>query len=127
MRTCGRRIPGSNRSCRGEMIFAMTGGGKTMPLDSTPNPDGNVAVYRHEDGYLSCRVVTDGVLKPGERMYMPHFATCEARPQPKTTAVTDKNAAAVARRKPRHTNPSIDGLFELPANVTQLRRSEFPS
>lgn len=69
------------RYCRATILLARTPpsedkpGGGWMPLDPDPHPHGNVAIDAHE------RAVVVGVGHPlheGE-LYMPHFATCEAR------------------------------------------------
>lgn len=63
--------------CGAEIRFALLGTGNRIPIDPTPDPDGNVAVYRDADGDLRGRVVT--VARPVlayERLHHTHFATC---------------------------------------------------
>ncbi len=52
-----------------------------MPLDATPNPNGNVTVRRNDRGDLEATVigkkdVLDDLRANGEVLYMPHHATC---------------------------------------------------
>ena len=70
--------------CGARIVFARTlasetgTGGKRMPLDPEPNPDGNVAVRRLDRRRLVARVLGKGESHDiyAEQLYMPHFATC---------------------------------------------------
>lgn len=81
--------PLSNRTttcsrCRQPIVFARTlasetgTGGKSMPLDLYPNPDGNVAVRDTGHGHLVARVLKKDEThdRQVEQLAMPHFATC---------------------------------------------------
>lgn len=66
--------------CHARIAWARTPLNKSMPIDPTPNPDGNVAAYRDGTGRWRARVLRAGEQPAGyERRYMPHFATCPAR------------------------------------------------
>lgn len=75
-RRCGR--------CNQPIVFARTvagengPGGKAMPLDLYPNPDGNVAVRDTGHGHLLARVLKKDEThdRTLEFRAMPHFATC---------------------------------------------------
>lgn len=72
------------RQCRSEIRWAKTlagvngRGGKSMPLDPYPNPEGNVAVRAIASGRLVARVLGKGETHDTftEQRAMPHFATC---------------------------------------------------
>lgn len=78
------------RSCKAEIIWALTEGAKREPLDAVPVPNGNIEitgkVKRHlEDGSIE-ETPTVRHLKKGEgdvlpgmeppALYVSHFATC---------------------------------------------------
>jgi len=75
----------SCRSCGKTILFAIVTNrqGKPpsrMPLDPSPDPGGNVASYRDATGTRVGRVLgKNGKALGFERLYMPHFATCEKR------------------------------------------------
>lgn len=58
------------RGCEAPIRWAKTASGKAMPLDATPNRDGNVVIDDTLEGPRA-RVVA-----PGAGQYMPHHATC---------------------------------------------------
>jgi hypothetical protein len=70
--------------CHQPIVFARTmatesgAGGKAMPLDLYPNPDGNVAVRDTGRGRLVARVLKkdEDHDRQVEQRAMPHFATC---------------------------------------------------
>ena len=78
----GRRLKCSK--CQQPIVFARTmatesgRGGKAMPLDLYPNPDGNVAVRDTGHGHLVARVLgkDEDHDRHAEVRAMPHFATC---------------------------------------------------
>lgn len=72
-RACGQRIK----------FVRIESTGKPMPVDPWPDPDGNVYARQTSvpGGLLGHVAVKDEQLPDGWRIYMPHFATCEARPQ----------------------------------------------
>ncbi len=85
--TTPRKIDGRRavcRYCQQPIVFATTlagangRGGKPMPLDPTPHPDGNVAVRRTSPGHIVARVLgkDDTLDTTIEVRAMPHFATC---------------------------------------------------
>lgn len=61
-------------ACQAPIIWLKTTNGRSMPLDVTPNPEGNVVI---KDGLA---VVLGGVEAAdpliGERRFMPHWSTC---------------------------------------------------
>jgi hypothetical protein len=67
------------RSCGAEVIWTSTRGGKTMPVDAEPHPDGTVALTYDP---LHDGIVVAEVLGPLEAMasddplHRSHFATC---------------------------------------------------
>lgn len=73
--------------CNAAIIFARTvasergPGGKLMPLDAEPNPEGRVAVSVRFGRYLYARVLTKGEDHDhrAETRYMTHHATCPGR------------------------------------------------
>jgi hypothetical protein len=67
------------RSCGADIDWAISDAtGKLMPVNHQPDPAGNVAVRRDEDGTLRCRSAPAGApLSAGERRGTSHFATCE--------------------------------------------------
>lgn len=67
----------NGRDCDAAIIFAPTAGGKVMPLDAEPNPDGNVecAVKGDQVSVIAVHPAGQDFLSTGTR-YMPHWATC---------------------------------------------------
>lgn len=62
-------------SCGAEIIWIKTPKGKSMPLDATPDPKGNVVI---KDGLaVVLRLEQLGDPSLGKRRFMPHWATCE--------------------------------------------------
>jgi len=59
-------------ACGAPVVWATTAGGKRIPLDAAPDPDGNVLLL--SDG--TCSVV--GQSKAGARRWIAHHATCTA-------------------------------------------------
>jgi hypothetical protein len=120
------------RKCRKPITFAVVANKtgqppRRMPLDPTPNPDGNVAVYKTETGTLTGRVVGKGGDHLGyERLMMPHFATCEKRADTNATEFTPRpegvtflaefrkaksaQAKAKRQRRGRRPPPQITGI-----------------
>ena len=69
--------PCNGRGCGAWIAFALTPTGKRMPIDLDPDPAGNVAVRVDAHGVLRARVLAKGEqAEPGERVHVPHFATC---------------------------------------------------
>lgn len=67
------------RSCGAEIFWAETAGGKRMPVDADPVPDGNVIVEDRPGDGLRATVLEPGALMlddPGLPRYVSHFATC---------------------------------------------------
>lgn len=61
------------RSCEAPVFWIKTAAtGKAMPLDATPNPDGNVVIR----GGLAHVLKHGDLLVQGERRFTSHFATC---------------------------------------------------
>lgn len=61
------------RSCGAPIIWAMTGRGKTMPVDARPDPKGNVAVVI--DGG-TIRAIVGATPGSTGRRHLSHFVTC---------------------------------------------------
>lgn len=66
------------RSCGAEIRWVTMPGGKQMPVDVAPHPEGNIAI--HSDG-LRAAVLTVSELNDlgtlaNERLYRSHFASC---------------------------------------------------
>jgi hypothetical protein len=88
-------FPGRRRQCqmcKAPIVFARTmrsetgAGGKLMPLDLSPNDEGNVAVrIVNGRGAMVARVLTKGEDHDHYTEYraMPHFATCPETPTAK--------------------------------------------
>ncbi len=62
-------------SCGAPILWIKTPKDKSMPLDATPDPKGNVVI---RDG-LAVVLTLDEIAKllDGKRRFMPHWATCE--------------------------------------------------
>lgn len=63
----------SCRSCGAEIVWALSGNEKRMPVDAEPTAEGNVALVE-VDGDLHARVAAANLLE--EPRYTSHFATC---------------------------------------------------
>lgn len=66
------------RSCSGPIDWAKSDTtGKPVPINHAPDPAGNLAVRRDEDGTLRVRSAPAGAkLAAGEQRGTSHFATC---------------------------------------------------
>ncbi len=70
----------SCRSCGADIVWAITKGGKRMPVDAEPNPAGNVELTVGRSDSIPWATVHSQ--PPGmfddwvDRAHMPHFATC---------------------------------------------------
>lgn len=69
------------RSCRAEIVWAMTGLGRKMPVNVESSRDGNVLVeIGHDGGVPRATVFVPGGLsphpRPGTLQTRSHFATC---------------------------------------------------
>jgi hypothetical protein len=63
--------------CGQDLIFARTRNRRAIPLNKTPDPEGNVAAYRDTGGVWRARVLAkDEQPAPHEKRYQTHFATC---------------------------------------------------
>lgn len=77
--------------CRADILWLVLDTGKRMPVDAAPNDDGNVAAMRNVTGTWLGHVLRAGEAPtPGERKYMPHFATCQAHIERQTDAALRK-------------------------------------
>jgi hypothetical protein len=67
------------RSCGAELFYAVTAGGKRIPLDAEPHPEGNIAVTRLKDR-TQAQTLSGTELhlarSMGNVLYRTHFATC---------------------------------------------------
>jgi hypothetical protein len=66
------------RSCGAAIIWAMTGKGRTMPVDARPDPKGNVAVVIDGDTRRAIVGVTPESIGP---RHLSHFVTCRDAPK----------------------------------------------
>lgn len=80
-------------ACRGLILWVLTEGGKRMPVDPEPAPDGNVLLTRQPDGTVRARVLTgsDPIVE-GRITYRPHHRTC-----PDSAEFRRKKAATALR------------------------------
>jgi len=60
------------RSCGALIVWALTEGGKRMPVDTQADPEGSLALWRAEGEWRTKVIQSDW---HGPR-YRPHFATC---------------------------------------------------
>jgi len=69
------------RSCRMPIRWVMTANGKRMPLDPSPDPEGNVWIVGMEEGVPSVEVAltADAVPANVPFRYVSHFVTCPDR------------------------------------------------
>jgi hypothetical protein len=64
------------KACGASIQFYKTPDGKRMPVDTAPNPDGNLVLDgQDDDGNRMVRMV-DLFTPSGAVLYMPHWATC---------------------------------------------------
>jgi hypothetical protein len=67
------------RGCGAEIIWTITSGGKKMPVDAEPDPDGMFVLEWDDDAAaafaIHVRAGDLGGLADGDR-YTSHFATC---------------------------------------------------
>lgn len=100
------------RYCQQPVVFARTARGKMMPLDVTPNPNGNVACYRDVSGQMVGHVVSETDLAlPFERLYMPHFATCKQLPKPDKPSPPPANVVPISRGATLRASRQQPGLW----------------
>lgn len=68
-------------ACGQKLLWARTERGKWIPLNPKPDPEGNQAAWQDSDGTWKTRQVGPASDPPWdyERVFMPHFATCERR------------------------------------------------
>lgn len=62
------------RSCRKPITWVKTEKGKNIPLDSRPDPNGNLVVR----GGVAHFVKPGQRVEMGERLFVSHFVTCPA-------------------------------------------------
>lgn len=87
LRRRARAMSCRTASCRADVVFGTTEGGRSMPLDPCPDVSGNVAVHIDGAGRIRCRVVTpERPLLPFERLHLSHFATCHGLIRPPAPA-----------------------------------------
>lgn len=91
------------RRCHRTVRWTTSEAGKAFAVDPDPDPAGNTAVLRDVGGTLrSRRVSADRPLIPGERLMMPHAATC--------TPPAPRNAPP-PRTPPRRSQPRADTFY----------------
>jgi hypothetical protein len=64
------------RSCGAPITWTTSTTGSNFPVDTEPNPKGNVAVRQTPTGLVSRVVTKDRPAEDGEVLHMPHHATC---------------------------------------------------
>lgn len=68
------------RTCGEPLEWAVTAGGKRMPVDYDPHPEGNVLLRRRSDGSLTADVLAgerlDHARSLNATLWRSHFATC---------------------------------------------------
>lgn len=72
------------RSCGQPIRWTTTAkNGAAQAVNADPDPTGNTAVYRDAEGHLRSRGLTKEHPEPKghEQRFVPHFATCTARPR----------------------------------------------
>lgn len=65
------------RGCNAEMIWTVTEGGRTMPVDKEPHPEGTIRLREHNGTYFSKVLKADEARTHQGPLYRSHFATCE--------------------------------------------------
>lgn len=73
--------PGTPTTCTGPncgraIAWAVTVEGRRMPLDPTPDADGNVILQRQPDGSIRARVLAGDELPAQQTAWVPHHRTC---------------------------------------------------
>lgn len=66
------------RKCPAEIRFCKTASGRWTPIDSEPNPDGNLVMDGVDDEGITVVKVVNLFTPANSIRYMPHFATCPA-------------------------------------------------
>lgn len=93
------------RRCGGTVRWTLSEAGKPFAVDPEPNSAGNTAIMRDVTGRLrSRRVSADRPLVPGERLMMPHAATCTPQ-APRDTPPP--------RTPPRAPQPHAEGFYDV--------------
>jgi hypothetical protein len=77
------------RSCGAEIVWAITGSGKRMPVDADPTPDGNLILTDDPPHAVMLVQGQDSLFAAGaggdSPRYTSHFATCEFADQHRRT------------------------------------------
>lgn len=68
------------KTCGGEVLFAQTISGKSMPIDAAPVKHGNIALEETDTG-LVAHVLSPKALANAAERYISHFATCREAAQ----------------------------------------------
>ncbi len=78
-------VPGTCSSCQAPLWWVLTEGGRRMPLDPDPTPQGNVIVTGQDARPPVVKVLGGSPLAQarasGRDMYTSHFATCPSAEQ----------------------------------------------
>lgn len=62
------------RACQAPVLWLKTPKGRSMPLDATPNPEGNVVIKDGLAVVLTAVEMADPLL--GQRRFQAHWSTC---------------------------------------------------
>lgn len=69
----------SCKSCKASIIWAETNGGRWIPVDEAPSDTGNVVLQKPadpRDPVIAVLLSRSRPRRPGEKLYVSHFATC---------------------------------------------------
>lgn len=77
--------------CGAHIEWAFTEGGKRMPLDIEPHPNGNVVIAEvHRDGQRTVHVLNKAEMATDRRQRrLSHHVTCGGKPRPPITALPE--------------------------------------
>jgi hypothetical protein len=67
-------VPELCRSCKAEIVWAITESGRWMPLDAEPNPRGEWRLFG--DTPRAVHVEPERRAELAEQLMVPHWATC---------------------------------------------------
>ena len=103
--------------CGATIRWVVTEGGRRMPINPDPHPDGTIVAIDRPDGTTVARVLSGAQLPAQQQAWQPHWQTCPASPQfrkrqartlPKCKACGMAMDPTLARRENWTTHPSCD-------------------